>query len=167
MTRDLFEQSLHGELRERRFRSHPSFAKLLSYAQHELEALERRRVSAHLVGCRRCQEEFVTIQSELRVLERALPKLRPVSALSMGVVERLRALGNSLGERLWGRPAVYAHVAAYATAAVVLVWLNLSQLGIPSEPGVQGGGGVWWVQWPLIVWGLLVLGHGYRVWRRR
>ncbi|MCS6936140.1 MAG: 2TM domain-containing protein [Candidatus Bipolaricaulota bacterium] len=167
MTPDLFEQGLRGELRERVLRSHPSFAKLLSYAQDDLEAPERRRVSAHLVGCRRCQEELVAIRSELVVLERALPKLRPVSAPSMGVSERLRALGNSLSERLWGRPAVYAHVAVYATAAVVLVLLNLSQLAVPSEPGVQGGGGVWWVQWPLLGWGALVLWHSYRVWRRR
>lgn len=165
MTHDLFEEHLRGELRVRLFEHHPSFAMLLSYAQRELEASERRRVSVHIVGCQRCQEELATVRSELAVLERALPQLGRAPA--PGVLERLRALTGSFGERIWGRPAFYGHVVVYATATVILVLLNLFQMGIPREPGVQGGGGVWWVQWPLVVWAALLVWHGYRVWRRR
>ena len=68
--------------------------------------------------------------------------------------------------KLLPRPVFYGHVVAYATVALLLVLLNLGQLQISAEPGWQGGGAGWWVQWPLLVWAALLLWHGYRVWRR-
>lgn len=166
MSNDLLEQSLRGELRERAYSNHPSFAMLFSYARHELEAPERRRVSAHLVGCRRCQEELTAVRFELATLDQALPRLAQEPLSTAGMIERLRALWRSLIERLWRRPALYGHAAAYATVALLLIVLNLQQLQIAAEPGFQGGEASWWVQWPLLAWGAALLGHGYRVWRQ-
>lgn len=169
MREDIFEQSLHGELREREYISHPSFAMLFSYAQSDLEAPERRRVNAHIVSCRRCQEELATIRVEWSALERVLPRLAraSLSASAPSVIERLRALGAAITEKFWGRPAFYGHVAAYATAAVLLIALNLYQLQISEAPGFQGGGGVWWAQWPLLAWGVLLAGHLWKSRKRR
>ncbi len=167
---DLFEQGLRGELREREFFSHPSFAALFSYAQGCRGGpltVEFDRVSAHVVGCRRCQEELATMRYELAALERALSRLARASLARPSILERLRALGATISERLWGRPALYGHVAVYATAALLLIALNLSQLWVAEEPGFQGGGGVWWVQWPLLAWGGLLIIHLWRSWKRQ
>lgn len=164
---DLFEQGLRGELRERQYISHPSFAVLFGYAQSALEAPERGRVSAHIARCRRCQEEVVAIRFELAALERALPRLGREALAQPSGLARLRAFGAAITEKLWGRPALYGHVAVYATAALVLIALNFDQLQSAAGPGYQGGGGVWWVQWPLLAWGGLLIIHLWRSWKRR
>jgi|FaiFalDrversion2_1042247.scaffolds.fasta_scaffold03625_1 hypothetical protein len=160
MTEDIFARSLHGELRELAHTAHPSFAQLLSYAQHE----RTEWVSAHVVTCGQCQQELHKIRVELAALEEALPQLAPRPAPSL--VERLKTLWQGWSQKLLPRPVFYGHVVAYATAALLLVLLNLGQLQISAEPGLQGGGAGWWVQWPLLVWAALLLWHGYRVWRR-
>jgi anti-sigma factor RsiW len=168
---DLFERGLRGELREREFFSHPSFAELFRYAQGRgdsplgAEASEFARVSAHVVGCRRCQQELATLRYELAALSEALPRLGHQAFARPSVLERLRAAVRR--EELWGRPALYGHLFVYATAALLLIALNLSQLRGVEDPGYQGGAASWWVQWPLLAWGVLLAVHLWKGWRRR
>lgn len=162
MTEDIFARSLHGELRDRAHTAHPSFAQLLRYAQHE----RTERLSAHVVTCAHCQQELSVIRAELTVLERVLPNLALREDRAPSPAEQWGRLWRVWRERLEHKPIFYGHVVAYATAAVLLIALNLSQFQIPQEPGFLGGGGVWWAQWPLFVWAALLLWHGYRVWRR-
>ncbi len=162
MTEDIFARSLHGELRELAHTAHPSFAQLLSYAQHD----RTERLSAHVVTCAHCQQELQKIRAELAALERAWPRLAPRPIAAPSLTEHLKALWQRWSQKLLPRPVFYGHVVAYATAALLLVFLNLGQLQVPPESGFQGDGANWWAQWPLLVWGVVLLWHGYRVWRR-
>jgi hypothetical protein len=47
------------------------------------------------------------------------------------------------------------HLAVYLAVIVGLIVINAMS------------GGAWWVQWPLIGWGIGILGHAYLVYRSR
>jgi hypothetical protein len=162
---DSFFQYFRGELRNRAHQSHPSFSALLSYAEGEI-AEDPEGVSAHVVTCAPCQRELAEIRAELGLIERAMPKLLELPTRRKSLGDRWRDLRHVVAGQLWKRPAVYGHTLAYATAALLLIALNFNQLRPSGEPGYQGGGGIWWVQWPLLIWGAVLLWHGYRAWRR-
>lgn len=175
-----FEEVFRGELEWIQRESHPSFQTLMGFVVGELDEGLLSRISVHAATCRQCSNEIRSIREELGVLDEVLPEIlilrkEEEREKAVGKIKRLEVVASVTSwlkafkiKNLLTRPAFYAHLGAYATATAILLALNIIQDPIPPEPGLAAvGEKIWWFQWPVLLWGILVAWHGIKAFIRK
>jgi anti-sigma factor RsiW len=167
MTTDdrLFEEVFQNEL-EMEHQEHLSLAILWAYAASRLEAEIAEKIALHVASCGRCAEELRAIREERRALtDGALQLLpNPLERIARPWTARLWEHVQRLGEKLFAPTGFYRHALAYATVGALLLALNFWMNQMPGLLGPEQK--EWWALWVVIPWGILVLWHALRVFRR-
>nr|BAL59186.1 hypothetical protein HGMM_OP3C341 [Candidatus Acetothermum autotrophicum] len=160
-----FEEIFHKEL-EMGHAEHLSFAMLWGYAASRLEPELAEKVSLHLASCGRCLEDLRAIREERRALAAGTSQVLSEQRERLAHLHRMRFREGvrRLGEKFFAPRALYRHALVYVTVGVLVLVLNFWMNQMPGllGPGQRG----WWALWVLIPWGILVVWHTWRAWRR-
>jgi len=179
-----FLEEAQPKLEHTEYSQHPSKEMLTAYVYDQLDASLLSRISAHVITCQVCYEEVRRLKSELEVLEGRLASALPDPLKTCIEAEKTwrrawaptrwaktfleRVLEGWGGAVPWKRRAFLGHAVAYATAAALLVVVNiiLDRLLVPTPSPLASPVRVtrWWtyLYWTLLPWGLFLLGWGIR-----
>lgn len=149
---DLFSEIVGQEIKQIKYKKHPSIRVLRSYLKGELEDKERfsqenlenlakgeledwmlPEVTVHLMTCKRCSKRVSWLKRWEKVTS-------PAKTLKERVQQRFDLIIKS--PRFSGKKPFYAHLAAYAISGAALAFLFLIYYQTPGIILESGGGEV-------------------------